>query len=237
MQIDKNKQDGVLTLALSGDFDTTDVERFMAEVSEAVDEGSVLILLDLGDLRFLNSTALGTLLRSQKLLAQYEGGLVAARPTSIVEKTIRILELDRRIPLFAEVEDARAHLTQLTPESVFTGGEEVRFLVATVAFGLRPRVGRMEELTEGGAVISFDILDNLNVDHALVDGSSVNLNFRLPQYHPTHLFNVDGTIESHEIVGRETVFLKVAFTSMPDEEWLAVRQYVKDMRELTEEGI
>ena len=125
MDIRHNVEDDILVLSLSGDFDTTEVDYFTAEISSAVDAGQLHVVLEMAGLGFVNSTALGALIRAQKQLAQFGGFIAACRVPPGVEKTFRLLELQRRIPLHATLELAKAWLREQGPESVTGGGEAV----------------------------------------------------------------------------------------------------------------
>jgi len=238
MDIGHSVEDDVLVLSLSGDFDTTEVEYFAAEISTAIDAGQFRLVLDLAGLGFVNSTALGALIRAQKRLAQYGGAIAACCAPKTVEKTFRLLELQRRIPLHATLDESKAWLAEQGPESVSGGGEAVEFLVlgAEEAFGTRPRRGRIEQIYEDGISLAFENLENLDIEAAFATGAIVTLSFLIPLYHPTHVFKVEGAITGHEQLGRETVIICTDFTEISDAEREAVKQYVKDLRFLNDES-
>jgi anti-sigma B factor antagonist len=237
MEIEQTVDGQHLLLTLTGDFDTTDVDTFSAQIATAIDGGIVLVAMDLTELTFINSTGLGCLLRAQKQLAQYGGGLTAVGANPRVAKTFRILELDRRIPLFGALDEARAHLEKLSPEGVSGGGEEVEFLLpdAKEAFGERPRRGKITEIEEDGLTFNFENLDRLDVDAVFPRDATIQLKFRIPLYHPSHVFDVAGKLAGVEVVGLETVTIHVRFTEISDPEQEAIRQYVKDLRYLGDE--
>ena len=233
MEIEKRQEGSILVLGLVGDFDTTETEGFRAEIATSVDSGFFRVLLDLLKLEFVNSTALGCLLWAQKLLAQYGGGMAGARAGPVVAKTFRLLELDRRIPLFPGVEEAMAHLATLEPKAVRGGGEEVELLVeGAPAFGRHPRRGRIEEVREDGLSVSFENLSGLDLDAAFPTSAVVRVSFQLPLYHPTHVFEAKTRLDHREATGRETLLLGLSFTEIGEAEQAAVSQYVKDLRAL-----
>ena len=238
MDIEKRLEGDILVISLSGDFDTTEAENFGAEIAAAIEDGSMRVLLHLAGLEFVNSTGLGSLLRAQRQMAQYGGGMAVCEATESVKKTFRILELDRRLPLFPDEAAAIAHLCGISPEQVSGTGEEVEFFVpdAEDSFGARPRRGRLCEMFEEGLSLLFDNLDGIDPDATFTAGVPVSLRFLLPLYHPTHVFQVEGRILEHEDHGRETIKLRVEFTSLSEVEQSAVSQYVKDLRYLREEG-
>jgi anti-sigma B factor antagonist len=238
MEIRKELDGDILVLGLSGDFDTTEVENFAAEISGALEAGFFRVLLDLGELRFINSTALGALLTAQKRTAQYGGGVAAANAQPAVEKTLKILGLDQKISLHQHPEGAKSHLNNLSTESVSTPGEEVLFQCpdAEEQFGARARRGRLEKIHDDGLSFDFENLDGLDVAEIFSTGSTVELRFMLPLYHPTHEFKVGSTVGTHEILGPQTVRVHVRFSQISEPEHEAIKQYVKDMRDIHGQG-
>jgi anti-sigma B factor antagonist len=238
MKIKKNLEGDILVLSLAGDFDTTETESFTAEISEAIDADVVRVLVDMEEVEFVNSTALGTLLRAQKHLSQYGGGMATSAASQSVRKVFEVLQLDRRIPMFADRTQGLSHLQELNPESVDAGGQEVQFLLpgAEETFGTKARRGRLEELSEDGLGLTFDNLDALDAEATFPEGAEVRLRFLLPLYHPTHVFKVEGRVDGFEMLGRETIKLRVQFTEIAEHEREAVKQYVKDIRFLKDEG-
>jgi anti-sigma B factor antagonist len=225
MEIRKDFDGDILVLSLVGDFDTTEVENFSAEITGAVEAGFVRILLELSGLKFVNSTALGALLTAQKRMSQYGGGIAASGAQPAVEKTLKVLGLDQKISLHELMDAAKAHLNNLSTESVSTTGEEV-------SFGLRPRRGRLEKMHDEGLTFDFENLDGLDVVSVFSPGAPLKLRFLLPLYHPTHVFNAGAEVGTHEMLGPQTVRIHVRFTDLSDPEREAIKQYVKDLRQL-----
>ncbi|MHC4859947.1 MAG: STAS domain-containing protein, partial [Planctomycetota bacterium] len=221
-----------------GDFDTTETETFTAEITEAIEADVVRVLLDFEGIGFVNSTALGALLRAQKHLAQYGGGMAASGPNPAVRRVFEVLQLDRRIPLFPDRGPAITHLESMNPESVSTGGEEVEFFRPDAAdtFGSKARRGRLEEMHEDGLTLTFDNLEGLDPEATFPQGAPVQLRFRLPLYHPSHVFKPEAEVAGIEVLGRETISLRVTFTTLAEHEREAVEQYVKDLRYLKDEA-
>jgi anti-sigma B factor antagonist len=238
MQIEKRFEEDILVISLSGDFDTTEVDSYDAEIQSAVEAGYVRILLDLANLRFVNSTALGAMLTSQKRAAQFGGGIAAVNAQPTVSRTLRLLGLDQKISLRNSLPEALSSLRNLSPESVSTTGEEVEFFRPNSedTFGARPRRGRLEEMHEEGLAFSFENLDNLDPEIIFAVESPLQLRFLLPLYHPTHVFKAGGKVRSFETIGRNTVLVHVDITALSEPEREAIRQYVKDLKLIKGEG-
>ncbi len=96
----------VLVLSLSGEFDKMAVEDFTFAVSEAIAGGSCWVVMDLNGVRFMDSSAVQCVLRAEEQLLKSGGGIVAARPRSMVDKVFRLLEFSKRIRVFGELEEA-----------------------------------------------------------------------------------------------------------------------------------
>jgi anti-sigma B factor antagonist len=239
MQIEKRLEDDILILSLSGDFDTTEVDNYDAEIHAALDAGYVRILLDLANLQFVNSTALGRMFTSQQRAAQFGGGIAAVNAQPTVGRTLRLLGLDQKIALKGSISEALSHLRNLSPESVSTTGEEVEFFRPDAAetFGPRARRGRLEEMHEEGLAFSFENLDNLDPEMVFGSGSPLQLRFLLPLYHPTHVFKAGGEVSSFETIGRNTILVHVDITVLSEPEREAIRQYVKDLKLIKGEGL
>lgn len=232
MEIRRELDGDILILGLAGDFDTTEVENFAAEVSGAVEAGFFRVLLDLGELRFINSTALGALLTAQKRMSQYGGGVAAANAQPAVEKTLKILGLDQKISLHEHPEGAKSHLNNLSTESVSTTGEEVAFFRPDCeeSFGPRPRRGKLVKMHDDGLTFDFENLDGLVIPEVFPVGAPLELRFLLPLYHLTHEFKAGGEVSTHEVLGPSTIRVHVRITDLSEPERAAIKQYVIDLR-------
>ena len=66
MRIDRTTRDAVGTLKISGEFDTFYVPALAEAVESLIADGCVHIALDLSCVRFINSTALGAIIKALK---------------------------------------------------------------------------------------------------------------------------------------------------------------------------
>lgn len=64
------------------------------------------LVLDLGDVSFINSTGLGYLVKLGMRLDREHRCFALARPIRAVERTIRLIGLDAKLPLFDTLEAA-----------------------------------------------------------------------------------------------------------------------------------
>jgi len=92
---------GVLDLA------TTPVVR--DRLQEALDGGARTVVLDLAEVRLIDSTALGTIVWLHKQLVERGGGARVAAPRPMVRTVLELTSVDRLIPTYERLEAAEAH--------------------------------------------------------------------------------------------------------------------------------
>ncbi len=83
---------------------------FEEELMALVDAEGAGVVLDLAAVGFINSAGLGTLVKAGMRLDKRGRRLAFARAHGAAEHTIRLLGLDRKMPLFPTVEAACAHV-------------------------------------------------------------------------------------------------------------------------------
>jgi len=248
MKIEKTAQDEILLLALVGEFDTLDTDRFAAEVAEALDGGTLRVVLVLDRMTFINSTALGSLLREQKRLNQCGGDMAAAAPSRLAREIFKTLGMDRRLHVFdttaRAVEYLRAGGGRSPPAGGGGGGGRVGKGEAAdvrVAFsfpeqgGAKERTGELREIRTDGLVLSWENLDGVDPFAVFRPGMAVRTCFRLPLYHRTHEFRLAGTLAAADAQPGKKVALHVVFGDVPDVERSAIEKYLEDLRFLEEE--
>jgi anti-anti-sigma factor len=99
---------GFAILHLRGEFDTYYVPALQDEVNGLSESGVNNIVLNLRLVRFINSTALGAMIKFSKQLNAAGGGLRISRPSKFCRDIIEKVGLDRVVPVFESDEDAGA---------------------------------------------------------------------------------------------------------------------------------
>lgn len=112
MHITAEPRDGYTILHLKGEFDTFYCPHLHKEIEDLVTAGTLRIALNLRLLKFINSTALGAIIKASKTLASRGGKLVIARPSRFCADIIQKVGLDRVVPMFETDEAAGAALTE-----------------------------------------------------------------------------------------------------------------------------
>ncbi len=237
MEILSATDDGIHVLHLVGNFDTTDVDTFHAHIEGAVDNQQFKVLVDTSQMKFINSTALGSLIRAQKRLQQYGGDLAVAELPTFASGVFKTLGLDRKIRCFKEQEEAKSYLHSVGAEGVgVEGDQQVAFVFAgqdqIEAAGTDPRVGLMKSIGEHGVQFVWENLDALDVETMFCEGAMLRVEFRLPLYHESHTFHADAQVVSTAVTAGNRVTVQSRFTGLSDVERRAIQQFVRDLRYL-----
>lgn len=110
MHINVEHGDKHAVIHLRGEFDTYYCKHLQDQVEELADGGVPNVVLNLRLVRFINSTALGAIIKASKTLVARGGKLVVARPSPFCRDIIEKIGLDRVVPIFDSDEAAVAGL-------------------------------------------------------------------------------------------------------------------------------
>jgi len=126
MHITVDDRDGYTVLHLRGEFDTYYCPKLQEEIDELAKSGSTRVVLNMRLVKFINSTALGAIIKAHKGLESKGGGLAVARPSSFVRTILEKVGLNRVVGLFDTDEEAGASLTGASAAAA-SGDDEHNF--------------------------------------------------------------------------------------------------------------
>ena len=106
MHISVEHGDNFATIHLRGEFDTYYCKHLSDEVDALVAGGVKHVVLNLRLVKFINSTALGAIIKLSKLLSSKGGKLVIARPSAFCRDIIGKVGVDRVVPIFDDDDEA-----------------------------------------------------------------------------------------------------------------------------------
>jgi anti-sigma B factor antagonist len=89
---------GRKVLVLSGDVDLATAPVLRDRIEEAAEDGATVVI-DLRDVRFMDSPGLGTLIYCRQLLEQRGSALVARSPQGHVRELFDVVQLDSVFPI------------------------------------------------------------------------------------------------------------------------------------------
>ncbi len=243
MKIDKLTFENHVELRLRGEFDTFYAPKLQELVDEILGEGYLFGVLNLRKVRFINSTALGAIIKAYKRFKAEGGDLVIAQPSPFCKSVLSKLGIDRIVPTFATNEEAEAYLEKnmLEQDAPNVIGE------SRVLFGFpdeerRAKMGRHP--TGHGRVLSVDhekirfkwsaSLRDLNgedMEGLFPEGSEIHVKFQVKLCKKGY-FDVDAIVKDvklEEVEGRPSVTVTAQFKELSESDRLALAQFADDL--------
>ncbi|HZJ71111.1 MAG TPA: STAS domain-containing protein [Planctomycetota bacterium] len=110
MKLVKEARDGITVLTLKGEFDSFVTGSFSAEIGKLQEEGANRIVLNQRLVKYINSTALGSIIKARKACREAGGDLVVSSPSPAVREAMESLGLDRVFRIFEDDDTAVAAL-------------------------------------------------------------------------------------------------------------------------------
>lgn len=133
MHITVEPRDDHAVLYLRGEFDTYYVPLLQQEIEALSKTGIHRVVLDLRLVKFINSTALGAIIKASKTVAERGGRLVISRPSSFCRDILEKVGLDRVVAIFDTEEAAQAALAGAA-QAKGKGAEKIEEAESTVLF-------------------------------------------------------------------------------------------------------
>lgn len=107
MEMKEEKRKEVLVITFSGELMGGDeAQDFQKRVYSAIEEGSVNVVIDMTDLKWMNSSGLGFIMAALTTLRASGGDLRLCRVSARVRRPIEVTKLDRVIKIFDSVDEA-----------------------------------------------------------------------------------------------------------------------------------
>jgi anti-anti-sigma factor len=100
-------QDGLVTAKLDGELSHATCAPVLELLIDAINRGETRIVLDLRDVGFCDSAGLGLFVQLNKRTTGEGGWLRLAAPTPFMANLLAITNLDRALPVFDSVSQAR----------------------------------------------------------------------------------------------------------------------------------
>lgn len=263
MHITVEPSDDHAVLHLRGEFDTYYCPLLQEEIEGIQKTGVHHVVLNLRMVKFINSTALGAIIKASKALAAKGGKLVISRPSAFCRDIIEKVGLDRVVPIHETDEDAIAALKsdqapaasqdrefEQDPSSVlFTLSDKDRLAhfvekvkaknpVHGHAFGTNwSGVGRMAALSDQGVAFTWNggktDLSPFDMGQMLAVGTDLDVKFRLPLLKRGYC---EARVEIDSLEERaDGVKVGATFQDIDGETRKAVKQYSEDMAFLKQE--
>jgi anti-sigma B factor antagonist len=105
---DEQVDDTTHVVAVSGEVDIFTAPEFKARINDAIEAGRDLVVVDLSNASFIDSSSLGVLIAAHRRLTQRDGRLVIVTDVPAVLNTFKITGLDAVLEICATREEALA---------------------------------------------------------------------------------------------------------------------------------
>lgn len=248
MKIDKSVLDDYAILTLKGEFDTFYCLRFQEEVESLLEQGIKHIILNMRLVKFINSTALGAIIKSHKRCRAAEGELVVSRPSQFVEKVVKSLGIDKLVPMFDDEDAAIKRIVQSLNFQELPSDAPVEEEKVLVSFPDETRVQQLGgKKTVVGRVCNVDgqrlqftfagERHGLSVDQAkqlFFEGSEVRLKFQVKLV-KKGFFVVTAKVGEAPSDAGDEIRVTARYSDIPDGDRDALTQFARDMAELKRE--
>ncbi len=261
MQITAEPREDYTILHLRGEFDTYYCPHLLQEIQNLQTAGVKRVVLNLRLVKFINSTALGAIIKASKTLQSAAGRMAIARPSAFVRDIMEKVGLDRVVPIFESDEEAGAHLLEARPTRAKAGSEEhmleeegsVLFSPADqgrvqhfiqekarslgVASGAWRGIGRMSGLDGDGLRFVWNGgntgLSPFEMGQMLALGTELRVKFRLPLLQKGHC---EALVTVNEVEERsDAVKIGARFSEIDAETQKVVERYAADLAFLKSE--
>ena len=223
MKVLKENLSGIVVLTLKGEFDSFVTSPFSNEIGKVHADDIHKVVLNMRLVKFVNSTALGAMIKARKGCKAEGGDLVISQPSSGVREAMESLGLDRLFSIYDDDDAAIAALDRTA--SVELDGESESAVMIHLPEVNRPVVARLRRLEKD----SIDCQVPAS-NEALVEGRAVRLKFRLPLYRK-EFFDLNARIERVQVDPASTT-ISMHFTKVSDEDRTAIESFVADMNDL-----
>jgi anti-anti-sigma factor len=134
MKIDKSLFDDYAILTLKGEFDTFYCPMLQQEVEDLVERGISHLILDMRLVKFINSTALGAIIKVHKRCKAEGGELVLSQPSTLVRDVVRKVGIDKLVLMYETESEATKAIIKHLNQRELTGEAPVDQAKVLVSF-------------------------------------------------------------------------------------------------------
>jgi anti-anti-sigma factor len=241
MKIDKSLHDDYAVLTLKGEFDTFYCPALQQEVETLVERGINHLVLDMRLVKFINSTALGAVIKAHKRCKAEGGELVVAQPSPFVRDIVKKVGIDKLIPMHESEQDAIKAIIKHLNQKELAGDAPVDHEKVLITFhddtrnqmlgGKKPQVGAMANVD--GHKVQFlwngskSGFSSEQAKTLFFVGSEVHLKFQVKMIKKS-FFDVTGKVTAVEATA-DGVRVTASYTKIQEADRAALGQFADDM--------
>ena len=241
MKIDRKEAENVTILAFTGEFDAFNLPTISDKLDGLIQTGRILMVFNLKLLKFINSSALGYLIKTNKRLRELDGELVLSEPSKFFQSTIATLGIDQIFKIFPTDEEAVKYFHDLGGEEQkeFEGVPVDEKLLGSTSMFFRllddpssMAVGKILSIYEDGPTFKYPSdPDRVKIDpDELTIGRKIWIKFRQPFLEKERFFEMDAEIvmavDLDDTEGASKYRLR--YTRIDDKDAKVLEQFVRD---------
>jgi anti-sigma B factor antagonist len=259
MKVERNRVQDVTILKFVGEFDAFNLPTYSQKIDALCEGGESSLVFNLHLLTFINSSALGYLLKVKKRAQELGGDLVLVQPSKFIRKTLLTLGLQEVFAIYESDEDGV--LSFLKPgggkrskleaggetDDTLTGANAIMFSVVDEEgkslYGDKRQVGRVGKLTENSIEFTWQVpppgnkflvpISKENFDAAFHPGTRLRVKFRQPFAMKSYYFELSGLLSKASMGGNpeapDEAHFLLDYQDIKDEDRAALSAYLKDL--------
>ena len=242
MRIDKSVLDDYAILTLKGEFDTFYVTNLEEETKTLLEQGITCVVLNLRLVKFINSTALGAIIKLHKKCRAAGGELVLSKPSPFAKEVITKLGIDQLVPMFDEEEVAVKHIIKALNAAEFGGEGPLDTEKVLIAFpdevlqkhfgGKRALVGTMCNVDGGKITFLWPGrkygLSLIQARELFAHGGEIGLKFQVKVF-KKGFFEVTGRISDIQDASDGNIRVTAAYAKIGKSDQEALSQFAADL--------
>lgn len=242
MNIDTTLTDDYAVLTLKGEFDTFHCPRFQEEIEDILEREINFIVLNMRLVKFINSTALGAIIKASKMCKADEGELLLCNPSSFVRDIVGKLGIDQMLPIFDEEEDAKKHIIKTLNTQEMAETAPVREEKVLIGFpddtrnkqigGKKALVGTMSSVdSERVRFLWNGERAGINADQAkqlFFKGSDIQMKFQVKLIKKSH-FECLAEVVSADAAADNNIRVTATWKKIKNSDREALGQFAADM--------
>jgi anti-anti-sigma factor len=214
----------------------------MQEVEALVERGLNLLILDMRLVKFINSTALGAVIKAHKRCRAEGGDLVVAQPSPFVRDVMNKVGIDKLITLYDSEADAVKAFIKYLNQKELAGDAPVDHEKVLLSFaddirnnmigGKKTLVGQMANVDGSKAQFVFNgAKSGISAEQAkqlFFPGGEVNLKFQVKMIKKS-FFELVGAVDAAEPAGDGGIRVTAKYKKISDGDREALSQFAADM--------
>ena len=249
MKIERRTAGDVTILAFTGEFDAFNLQTVGEGIDTLIQKGSLRLVFNLRLLKFINSSALGYLIKTAKRLRELDGELVLSEPSKFFQTTIKTLGIDQIFKIFPKDEEAVKYFHDASGEQAgeYEGVPVDDKLLGSTTMFFRMldapetmAVGKILSIYEDGPTFKYPSdPDKVKIDpDELIIGRKVWIKFRQPFLVAERFFEMEAEIvmavDLDDTEGAAKFRLR--YTKIDPDDQTLLEQFVKDQDLLRNEA-